>query len=121
MEYSQRFGGVRRLLLGQILITILLALAAGLISGVTAMTSVLLGGIVHIVPNAYFAKKMFRYQGARAAKKIVRSFYQGEALKILLSVALFALVFHFFTIIAWLFFATYILVQMVFWFAPLFF
>ena len=45
------------------------------------------------VPNAYFTVKVFRYRGARAAQKIVRAFYQGEAIKILLMCAGFALTF----------------------------
>lgn len=45
------------------------------------------------VPNAYFSFKAFRYRGARAAQKIVRAFYLGEAVKILLMGAGFALSF----------------------------
>lgn len=55
--------------------------------------SLLLGGMICAVPNAYFTVKAFRYRGARAAQKIVRAFYQGEAIKILLMCAGFALTF----------------------------
>lgn len=55
--------------------------------------SLLLGGMICAVPNAYFTVKAFRYRGARAAQKIVRAFYLGEAVKILLMCAGFALTF----------------------------
>lgn len=113
--------GAQRLLMCQLSITGLLAGAAILLSGTTAAISALLGGLVNMIPNAYFARTMFRYQGARAAKQIVNSFYKGEALKIVLSIALFMLVFKFFNIVPLVFFATYIVAQMVFWFAPLIF
>lgn len=45
------------------------------------------------VPNAYFTFKAFQYRGARAAQKIVRAVYLGEAVKILLTSAGFALTF----------------------------
>ena len=86
-------------------------------SGISAF----LGGCVSVLPNAYFAKKLFHYQGAKAAQKIVKSFYQGEALKIGMSIALFACVFKFCAITPWVFFATYIMAQLVFWFTPFMF
>lgn len=113
--------GARRLLLLQLSLTTLAALLALLFISINAALSALLGGLICVLPNAYFARKLFQYQGARAARKIVKSFYQGEALKILLSIALFALVFCFVKIIPWILFTTYIGVQMTIWFAPLFF
>jgi len=63
--------------------------------GWTSAYSLLLGGLICAVPNAYFTSKAFRYRGARAAQKIVRAFYVGEAVKILLMCAGFALTFKF--------------------------
>jgi len=37
--------------------------------------------------------KQFAFSGARAAKKVAASFFTGEALKILITVALFSLVY----------------------------
>jgi ATP synthase protein I len=121
VKNQQGLHGAYRLFAWQLSITMLLATVAILASGLTAAISALLGGLVSIVPNIYFALKLFRYQGARAAKQIVNSFYKGEAAKIALSVLMFALVFKFFTIIPLVFFAVYIVVQMVVWFAPLIF
>ncbi len=86
-----------------------------------AAQSALLGGLVSIVPTAYFAAKLFKYNGARAARQIVNGFYKGEALKIAMTAVLFTVVFKFFTIIPLVFLSVYITVQMVFWFAPLIF
>jgi len=55
--------------------------------------SVLSGGLIAIVPQAYFAVLAFRWRGARSAQAIARSSYVGELGKFLLSVAGFALVF----------------------------
>jgi len=73
---------------------ILLAISAGLlwIDTVTAY-SVLLGGLISIAPNSYFARQAFRHRGALAAAHIARGFYQGEAGKFVLTATAFAVVF----------------------------
>jgi len=121
LKNQQGLQGAKRLLACQLSITVLVAIACIMASGVTAAVSALLGGGVSVVPNAYFARTLFRYRGARAAKQIVTSFYKGEAMKMVLTIVLFTLVFKFFTIIPMVFFAVYIVVQMTFWFAPLIF
>lgn len=55
--------------------------------------SALLGGLIFIGPQHYFACWAFRFSGARAAKRVVYAFYWGEAGKFLLTVMLFAMVF----------------------------
>ena len=83
-----------------------------------AALSVLLGGVVGIIPNVIFARKLFKHQGARAARQIVNGFYTGEALKLLLSIFLFTIVFALCKVQAGIFFATYILILMTHWFIP---
>ncbi|WP_232048486.1 ATP synthase subunit I [Legionella adelaidensis] len=101
--------------------TLLIAAVMFVWLGKIASLSAIYGGLVSIVPSLFFARTLFRYQGARAAKQIVNSFYKGELLKIFLSILLFALVFLCFSVNPLVFFVSYILVQMVFWFAPLIF
>lgn len=113
--------GVKRLLGIQLLTSVLISLGLLLIFGEREAISAMLGGLIAIVPSALFARKLFRYQGARAARQIVNSFYVGEALKILSSIILFTLVFVLFKIIPLAFFSTYIVVLMNYWFAPLIF
>lgn len=67
--------------------------AMALVYGITPAYSALLGGLICLLPNCYFAFRAFRFQGARAAKQIVRSFYAGEAGKLALTTLLFAGVF----------------------------
>ncbi len=121
VKNRQGLQGAQRLLICQLGITILLAIICLLLSGATAAISAILGGLVSILPNAFFAITMFRHQGARAAKKIVSSFYKGEALKLALTIIMFTLVFKYFTINPLVFFVVYIVAQMVFWFAPMIF
>lgn len=63
-----------------------------LIDGV-ASYSILLGGLISIVPNGYFAWKVFRFRGARNTPLIVKSFYAGETGKLIMTGVFFALVF----------------------------
>ena len=114
-------GIIKSLLVMQLVMTTAIALVLFLCNGNRSAISAVLGGIVAILPSALFARKLFQYQGARAARKIVRSFYFGEALKLLLSMALFTLVFVFYEVKPLAFFVTYIVVVISIWFAPLFF
>lgn len=59
---------------------------------VTAL-SVLLGGLLCALPNAYFGLLAFRHRGARAASQVVQSFYRGETGKFVLTLLGFAAVF----------------------------
>lgn len=55
--------------------------------------SALIGGGIFVIANAVFALCAFAFSGARAAKKVAASFFTGEALKILITVVLFSLVY----------------------------
>lgn len=110
--------GIMRLWVVQFCILIGYSLLCGLLLSANAAKSALLGGLVCLIPNAYFAIKVFKYQGARAARQIVNGFYKGEALKIGLSVLLFTAVFIWCKITPLAFFSSYVLVLMTHWFAP---
>ncbi len=83
---------IGRWLLFQCVMLILIGLAF-LVKSPVASYSALLGGLIFLLPNAYFAFKAFRYAGARAARQIISSFYQGEAGKLILCAVLFTTVF----------------------------
>jgi ATP synthase protein I len=53
----------------------------------------MLGGLVCVVPSAYFTRFAFKYSGAKSALKITHSMYLGEAGKFVLTVFLFAVIF----------------------------
>ncbi|KTC84712.1 ATP synthase subunit I [Legionella drozanskii LLAP-1] len=113
--------GVKRMLGIQLLTSVLISLVLLAIFGKKEAMSAVIGGMVAIIPSALFARKLFQYQGARAARQIVKSFYLGEALKIMSSVILFTFVFMWLKIAPLAFFFTYIVVLMNHWFAPLIF
>ncbi|WP_375193131.1 ATP synthase subunit I [Marinobacter sp.] len=69
------------------------SLAFLLFRGQVSGYSALLGGLIFLIPHGYFALKAFRYSGARSAKKIMSSFYQGEAGKLILCAIGFTVVF----------------------------
>eukprot|EP01132_Coremiostelium_polycephalum_P013877 gene13877-16878_t len=80
-------------LVAQFVILLIASLALWYWYGVVAGYSGLCGGLIALLPNMYFAHRAFRFSGARAAQAIVRSFYAGEAGKLILTAVLFALTF----------------------------
>ena len=82
---------VHRITLAQLAVLVPLCLL--LASDGVGAYSVLCGGLIAILPQAWFATLAFRWRGARSARAIARSGYAGEVGKFILSVAGFAAVF----------------------------
>ncbi|MGD9592521.1 MAG: ATP synthase subunit I [Candidatus Berkiella sp.] len=59
--------------------------------GLVATGSYVVGALVCVLPNFYLYRRVFAHQGARAAKKIFKSLYWGEMVKILFTAAGFGL------------------------------
>ena len=107
-------------LLAQLAVILLAAAALFGWRGAVSGYSGLCGGLIAWLPNLYFAHKAFRFSGARAAQAIVRSFYAGEAGKLVLTAVLFALTFAGVKPLAPLaVFAVFFMTQLVNWFSPL--
>ncbi len=83
---------VHRITLAQLALLVTICLITAVFDKVIAY-SMLSGGLIAIVPQAWFATIAFRRRGARSARAIARSSYAGEVGKFLLSVAGFAAVF----------------------------
>ena len=83
---------VHRITLAQLAILAVLCLPLFAYDGRVAW-SLAAGGLIAIIPQAYFAMLAFRWRGASSARAIARSSYAGETGKFLLSVAGFAVVF----------------------------
>ena len=83
---------VHRITLAQLALLIPTCLVLAAFDTVRAY-SVLCGGLVAIVPQAWFARLAFRWRGATSARAIARSSYAGEVGKFVLSAAGFAAVF----------------------------
>lgn len=93
---SQLAGTGRKLAYKAVMLQLTVVVAATIVAGFWGMqvaSSVLVGGLVSIIPNAIMSYKAFQHSGAQAARKVLRAFYFGEAIKFLLTIVLFAIVF----------------------------
>ncbi len=90
-----------RLVLLQLLTTALTAVIAGMLGGVHALVSALLGGLCCVVPNGLLALRL--YSNTRRRESInPMSFFIGEFIKIALTVALLGAVVWLYRDLNWL-------------------
>ena len=107
-------------LLAQLCVLVLAAAALFGWRGAVESYSGLCGGLIAWLPKVDVAHKAFRFSGARAAQAIIRSFYAGEAGKLILTAVLFALTFAGVKPLSALaVFGVFVLTQSVGWFSPL--
>ena len=64
----------------------------------TTATSLGLGGLACVLPNAIFALCLFQQAGAQNAPKMLRNAFKGEALKLLTSALIFYFIFRFYPV-----------------------
>ena len=75
-------------------LALLLPASAALLGWNTVIAySVLLGGLIQVSPQAWFARQAFRFAGARRVQSIVSAMYWGETGKVVLSAVLFTATF----------------------------
>ena len=86
---------VYQITLWQLSLLLTLGLGLSLFDGRLALAA-LAGGLIQIIPSAYFALLAFRYRGARASYLIAQSFYRGEVGKYVMTLVGFAAVFSVF-------------------------
>lgn len=110
---------VRKLVIAQLILVIVLPLLCLAIDIVTAY-SVLIGTLIYFVPNLYFVYRAFKFSGARSARMILRSFYAGESIKLFMTAILFGLTFALVKPISVLaVFSGFIAIQATSWLTPL--
>ncbi|WP_373096652.1 ATP synthase subunit I [Zhongshania sp.] len=78
----------------QIAVVLLASVAALPVDKVIAY-SIFIGGMISVIPNAYFARQVFRYAGAAYAREVTQAFYRGESGKFITTLGLFATTFAF--------------------------
>lgn len=110
-----------KLVLFQTVIAGLFSFLFFIIWGVQSGVSALAGTIIAVLPNFVFATLAFSHAGASNSAKVIKSFYWGEAMKLLLTVVLFSLVFNSINIAFMPLFICYLLALLVHWTAPLYF
>lgn len=89
------------------------------LGGLTVSFSLFVGGIVCLLPALYLFSRAFRVLGASKSKKIVNSFYAGQAGKFVLTAILFAIVFQIETLNVPCVFIGFVGVQLVHGMVPL--
>lgn len=90
-----------RVVLLQFATTVIAGLVAGLLGGVHAMLSALLGGLCCVVPNALFALRLF--VGTQKPGTVnPMTFFIGEFIKIALTIALLGAVVWLYRDLNWL-------------------
>jgi len=84
---------VTKLSLIQLAFTLILATLFTLLLSSNHGVSGLLGGLICVIANFFFAGKLFVAKQITEPKRILRQFYRSEALKILFVLVMFILVF----------------------------
>ncbi len=86
-------GSVLRILLLQLGVGAVIALAAWPLAGPSESSGFFLGTLVGVIPNAYLGMRIAGFGGATDAQGLLRAAWAGEAGKLLLTVLLMAGVF----------------------------
>lgn len=116
MTVENPFSTVGRVLCAQVLMATLVASGFLLIGDWKSALSPLLGGAVAVVPNLYFAYKVYLARN-QEAQGIVNAFYTGETVKLVLTAALFSIVLQIPSVNFLTLLIGYVAVLSVFWFA----
>lgn len=90
-----------RIILLQFAATVVTAIIAGLLGGLPALISALLGGLCCVVPNGLFALRLFA-NAQKPGGANPMSFFIGEFIKIILTVALLGAVAWLYRDLNWL-------------------
>jgi len=111
---------VRRIILVQVAVAVLIALLMLVFQGVAAAASAFVGGAIGFLTSLVYAKKMLAPPGSEA-KKIIRAHYSAEAYKLVFTILLFSLVFtQYKEVHALPLFATYAATLAIYWVALIF-
>jgi ATP synthase protein I len=111
---------VRRIIIIQVAVAILMALIVLIFSNLTAAASALAGGAIGFLSSSVYAIRM-HVQNGSDARKIMRAHYSAEAFKLTIAVLLFTLVFtQFKELQALPFLGTYVATLTVYWIALIF-
>jgi len=115
---DRKYSTVSKIISYQILAIIIMTTGFALAKGRSEALSAVLGGAAAFIPNLYFALRVYKSAG-QEARKIVRSFYAGESGKLLLTGALFFMIFQLPNIQILPLLSVYVAALSVFWFALL--
>jgi len=115
---NKKHSTVSKIISYQILVILIMTAGFALVGARSYALSAVLGGAAAFIPNLYFAFRV-RKSAGQEARKIVRSFYAGESGKLLLTAALFFMIFQLPHIEILPLLSVYVAALSVFWFALL--
>lgn len=110
-----------KLIAFQFLLVLFFALISTVFFSNKAGYSALFGGFTFLLPNLIFVLLAFAHAGARQTKKVLRGFYAGEAIKLLLTVVLFVIFLKYGALMLLAFYISFLLLVASQFLAPLFF
>ena len=115
---DSKYSTVNKIISYQVLMILIMTAGFALTKERAVVLSAALGGVAAFIPNLYFALQVYKSAG-QEARKIVKSFYLGESGKLLLTAALFFLIFQLPNIEILPLLTVYVAALSVFWFALL--
>lgn len=110
-----------KLVLSQLVVAGVIALAFFLAADAAAAKSAFKGGLVAVIPNFIFAFFAFRFSALDNANLVLASFMRGQSLKLILTAVLLALVFSQQQLVPGVFLTGFLLTLLAQWMAPFFF
>lgn len=116
MAVGNQFSTVGKVLYAQILMASLVATGFLWMGGWKYAISPLIGSGIALIPNIFFAYKVYQARNLDA-QRIVNAFYAGETAKLILTVALFSIVLQNHSVDFLTLLIGYVAVLSVFWFA----
>lgn len=119
MTVGNPFSTVGKVLRAQVLMSMLVASGFLVIGGWKLALSPLLGGGIAVLPNAYFAYKVYLARH-KQPQGVLNAFYTGETIKLVLTAALFSIVLQIPSVDFLALLLGYVAVLSVFWFALFF-
>lgn len=118
MRQNQSLGKVYRLL-GLQMIAVALVMVAWFFKGYELAITALAGGLISIAPNFFWAKRFFSKIHNHTPKQILRSFYLGELIKMMVSVALLVVAVCVFKVNLLPLFSGFLAAYLGLWFTPM--
>lgn len=107
----------RRIIFTQLAVTGFIAVLYAIGSGRGDAVAALVGGLINVVANLYFARRLYGGRRIKSAIETVMGFYVGEVVKLFITLALLALAIGVFKLAFLPLFASFVATLLVFWLA----
>lgn len=116
-KYSRRIA--LRVVAGQIVVALTIALGLSVMLGIRFGYSALVGASIGILPTYYLAVRMFKRTTLTSPERTLRGIYLGEGIKVAFTLALFVLAILILDVELWVVALTYVATVVVNWVAVL--